>query len=291
MLRVGLPDIFIPTVNIGQRALTELQRHHRWISPFYAKTNHNQTKVLGILLLAVSILTAFFTISMVYSFSDPVDDVCFQLETHNRCLVALSPFSTFDRMCSWDEGICKLRMPQDAVGGVVIAGLLAYLLYIPLYYLLKMLLVDFVFKHTKKVVNSLASFVKDSSSISITSITQEHFQLLKSMLFKYRMTFSSNEDRENFDACWNLDADVNDDIVFHATGYPTERLIVEEMLWTNINSLAMHPSHSYRAESDDFERTLTNVLFRDFLSLNEATILVTQKLTRNKLLHPKTVTT
>jgi hypothetical protein len=147
---------------------------------------------------------------------------------------------------------------------IILSALISFLFTVPINWFVKTLLVEMVFKYTKKLSgDDIDSPSKIQQLMASKAIN--HLEILKSKLFNHRLTISSSLDVKIFNATWNL---VDDDleVIFKSEGYPNEKSILKDLELVNSDTFTFHPRNISRIEKDNIGIFLVYMLYRDLLS-------------------------
>lgn len=282
----------------------EIKNFHPWLSPIYG-SNHSQTRILGLLVVLSNVLMVFFTTALVYASSEPITtNPCFAHKTVDACTSEASFLYSLEQRCAWtptfehtkigivEGNYCKLRSPYQSFRSIAIAAVFAQLLALPLAWMMKILLVECVFKHTRKInvftkaLPSSEGETQDEArgiwSNHIKAMAVKQLRLLKDNLFRYRLSLSSSSNITFFNLMWNLKT--HDDIVFKPFGYPTENSLLIDLEFTNENTFAMHPRKLSRVEMSQMDLHLINTLYRDLVPRRKHGMILKEKWDRD---HPR----
>ena len=96
----------------------------------------------------------FFSCAVVYGMTDPSDDYCYVFKSPSECLREPYYFYEAKPRCNWNGYICRVRLPYESITSIVISGFVASIIGTPFYWTMRALLVDCVFKHTRKPIQA-----------------------------------------------------------------------------------------------------------------------------------------
>ena len=126
---------------------------------------------------------------------------------------------------------CTRRSSYESIRSIITASFISYIIAIPLISIMRNLIVNYVFKHTRKVNGSIKDASSADENVDVESLWHrkihlkaiEELKILKLKMFKFRLSLKSSEDLQKFNCVWNLEP--CDDVVFKKVGNNALRFI------------------------------------------------------------------
>jgi hypothetical protein len=236
VLLQALPPVLRPGP-LFPKVLREISSHHRWLCPFFRDTRP-QDQITCRLVMLTYIVTVFMVNAVVYTLSEPDDDVC---DVQGDCGVRRSALHYFEQRCEQNGIFCRIRSPINSLSSIFIAGFISGLVSIPINAITRGLITDAICRFTRKDDSDgdediigrlwlwLESFTSHAFSIpaGLRRKTARDFEVLKVALYGHRLKLRSPEEIRSFNDLWNLEA--LDDIHFKETGYPTSQSVTQKL--------------------------------------------------------------